>query len=134
MVPKRSRSGRIEGRVEFRNVWFAYDEENWVLRDVSFAIEPGEAVAIVGATGAGKSTMMNLLNRFYDVQRGEIVSTACRSPRCVSASCAARSAWCCRTPSSSRTACWRTSACATRPISSEQVEDGGPAGRRRRLH
>jgi ATP-binding cassette subfamily B protein len=65
--------GRIEGLVEFRNVWFAYDEENWVLRDVSFAIEPGEAVAIVGATGAGKSTMMNLLNRFYDVQRGEIL-------------------------------------------------------------
>ena len=65
--------GRIEGRVEFRNVWFAYDEDNWVLRDVSFAIEAGEAVAIVGATGAGKSTMMNLLNRFYDVQRGDIV-------------------------------------------------------------
>jgi len=65
--------GRIEGRVEFRNVWFAYDEDNWVLRDVSFNIEPGEAVAIVGATGAGKSTMMNLLNRFYDVQRGDII-------------------------------------------------------------
>ena len=65
--------GRIEGRVEFRSVWFAYDEDNWVLKDVSFEIEPGEAVAIVGATGAGKSTMMNLLNRFYDVQRGEIV-------------------------------------------------------------
>ena len=65
--------GRIQGRVEFRNVWFAYDEENWVLRNVSFTIEPGEAVAIVGATGAGKSTMMNLLNRFYDVQRGDII-------------------------------------------------------------
>jgi ABC-type multidrug transport system fused ATPase/permease subunit len=65
--------GRIEGRLEFRDVWFAYDEDNWVLRDVSFEIEPGEAVAIVGATGAGKSTMMNLLNRFYDVQRGEIL-------------------------------------------------------------
>jgi ATP-binding cassette subfamily B protein len=65
--------GRIEGRVEFRDVWFAYDADNWVLRDVTFEIEPGEAVAIVGATGAGKSTMMNLLNRFYDVQRGEIL-------------------------------------------------------------
>jgi ATP-binding cassette subfamily B protein len=65
--------GGIEGRVEFRNVWFAYDEDNWVLRDVSFEIEPGEAVAIVGATGAGKSTLMNLLNRFYDVQRGAIL-------------------------------------------------------------
>lgn len=63
---------RIEGRVEFDKVWFAYDAENWVLRGVSFDIAPGEAVAVVGATGAGKSTMMNLLNRFYDVQGGEI--------------------------------------------------------------
>jgi ATP-binding cassette subfamily B multidrug efflux pump len=64
--------GHIEGHVAFDRVWFAYDGENWVLRDVSFEIQPGEAVAVVGATGAGKSTMMNLLNRFYDVQRGEI--------------------------------------------------------------
>jgi ATP-binding cassette, subfamily B, multidrug efflux pump len=71
--PEAQPLGHILGRVEFRNVWFAYDEENWVLRNVSFAIEPGEAVAIVGATGAGKSTMMNLLNRFYDVQRGDIM-------------------------------------------------------------
>ena len=63
---------RIEGHVEFDKVWFAYDAENWVLRGVSFDIQPGEAVAVVGATGAGKSTMMNLLNRFYDVQLGEI--------------------------------------------------------------
>ena len=63
---------RIEGHVEFDKVWFAYDAENWVLRGVSFDIQPGEAVAVVGATGAGKSTMMNLLNRFYDVQDGEI--------------------------------------------------------------
>ena len=70
--PASSTLGRIEGRVEFDKVWFAYDSENWVLRGVSFDIQPGEAVAVVGATGAGKSTMMNLLNRFYDVQRGEI--------------------------------------------------------------
>jgi ATP-binding cassette subfamily B protein len=65
--------GEIRGKIEFRNVWFAYDEDNWVLRDVSFVIEPGEKVAIVGATGAGKSTMMSLLNRFYDAQRGAIL-------------------------------------------------------------
>ena len=63
----------VRGKIEFRNIWFAYDAENWVLRDVSFVIEPGEKVAVVGATGAGKSTMMALLNRFYDVQRGEIL-------------------------------------------------------------
>ncbi|MPZ50749.1 MAG: ATP-binding cassette domain-containing protein [Dehalococcoidia bacterium] len=63
----------VRGKIEFRNVWFAYDTDNWVLRDVSFVIQPGEKVAIVGATGAGKSTMMSLLNRFYDVQRGEIL-------------------------------------------------------------
>jgi ATP-binding cassette subfamily B protein len=63
----------IRGEIEFRNVWFAYDPGNWVLRDISFTVRPGEKVAIVGATGAGKSTLMSLLNRFYDVQRGEIL-------------------------------------------------------------
>jgi ATP-binding cassette subfamily B multidrug efflux pump len=62
----------IKGHVEFDNVRFAYDGENWVLKGVSFEILPGEAIAVVGATGAGKSTMMNLLNRFYDIQGGEI--------------------------------------------------------------
>lgn len=65
--------GSVRGRIEFRNVWFAYDEDNWVLKDVSFVLEPGDKVAIVGATGAGKSTMMSLLNRFYDIQRGQIL-------------------------------------------------------------
>ena len=64
------------GRIEFRDVWFAYDggpgEEEWVLRGVSFAIEPGQSLAVVGATGAGKSTLVNLLCRFYEAQRGEI--------------------------------------------------------------
>lgn len=63
---------KVEGRIEFDDAWFAYDEENWVLRGVSFTIEPGERVAIVGSTGAGKSTMVNLLNRLYDLQKGEI--------------------------------------------------------------
>ncbi len=63
----------VRGKIEFRSVWFAYESDNWVLRDVSFVIHPGEKVAIVGATGAGKSTMMSLLNRFYDVQRGAIL-------------------------------------------------------------
>ncbi|MBM3139414.1 MAG: ABC transporter ATP-binding protein [Chloroflexi bacterium] len=62
----------VRGEIEFREVWFAYHPDNWVLRGVSFRIAPGEKVAIVGATGAGKSTTMALLNRFYDVQRGEI--------------------------------------------------------------
>jgi len=59
-------------RVEFRNVWFAYKDEQWVLRDVSFTVEPGEMLAVVGHTGAGKTTLINLLLRFYEPQRGEI--------------------------------------------------------------
>ncbi|MDQ7040449.1 MAG: ABC transporter ATP-binding protein [Rhodothermus sp.] len=71
---------RLQGHIEFRNVWFTYDElptdgqePNWVLRDVSFTVEPGQHVAIVGATGAGKTTIINLLLRFYEVQRGQIL-------------------------------------------------------------
>jgi ATP-binding cassette subfamily B protein len=58
--------------IEFDHVWFAYKDEDWVLRDVSFRIEPGETIAIVGHTGAGKTTIISLLVRFYDVQRGSI--------------------------------------------------------------
>ncbi len=65
--------GRVRGEVEFRNVWFAYDDEEWVLRDVSFRAEPGQTIAFVGHTGAGKSSIINLLTRFYDVQKGEVL-------------------------------------------------------------
>lgn len=61
------------GRIEFRHVWFAYQDEDWVLKDVSFIVEPGSHLAIVGHTGAGKTTITNLLLRFYDIQRGEIL-------------------------------------------------------------
>jgi ATP-binding cassette, subfamily B, multidrug efflux pump len=64
---------RALGRIEFRNVWFAYKNEDWVLKDVSFTVEPGESVAFVGATGSGKTTITNLLMRFYDIQQGEIL-------------------------------------------------------------
>ncbi len=64
---------RPRGHVEFRNVWFAYKDEEWVLRDVSFEVTPGQSVAFVGATGAGKTTIINLLTRFYDIQKGEIL-------------------------------------------------------------
>ncbi len=64
--------GRLRGELEFDKVWFAYHEEDWVLRDVSFRLAPGEKVAIVGATGAGKTTIANLLCRFYDFQKGSI--------------------------------------------------------------
>ena len=67
------RPAEIRGRIEFKNVWFAYDGENYILRDVSFVIEPGQKVAFVGATGAGKSSILNLIGRYYDVQRGEIL-------------------------------------------------------------
>ncbi|HTF24520.1 MAG TPA: ABC transporter ATP-binding protein [Candidatus Limnocylindria bacterium] len=67
------------GEIEFRNVWFSYRnvaepaEEDWVLRDVSFRVEPGQTIAIVGHTGAGKTTLISLLLRFYDIQRGQIL-------------------------------------------------------------
>lgn len=71
---------RFQGKIEFRNVWFTYDEitdstqePNWILRDVSFKANPGQSVAIVGATGAGKTTIINLLLRFYDIQKGQIL-------------------------------------------------------------
>ena len=64
---------RARGRIEFRNVWFAYANEDWVLKDISFVVEQGEAVALVGHTGAGKTTITNLLMRFYDIQRGQIL-------------------------------------------------------------
>src|SRR5262249_41611450 len=67
------RIGRARGRIEFRDVWFAYKDDDWVLKDVSFVAEPGERVAFVGHTGAGKTTITNLLLRFYDVQRGTIL-------------------------------------------------------------
>jgi len=68
--PKKIKS--FHGEIEFDHVWFAYEGEEWVLRDVSFAIKPGQMVAFVGATGAGKSSIINLLGRFYDIQKGTI--------------------------------------------------------------
>jgi ATP-binding cassette subfamily B protein len=67
------RIGRASGRIEFQNVWFAYNHEDWILKDVSFTVAPGERVAFVGHTGAGKTTITNLLLRFYDIQRGQIL-------------------------------------------------------------
>ena len=67
------KSGRARGRIEFENVWFAYKGEDWVLKDVSLEVDSGQAVAFVGHTGSGKTTITNLLMRFYDVQRGRIL-------------------------------------------------------------
>jgi ATP-binding cassette subfamily B protein len=63
----------MKGKVEFRNVWFAYSDEDWVLKNVSFTIQPGETIAFVGHTGAGKTTIISLLSRFYEIQKGEIL-------------------------------------------------------------
>ncbi|EYE88329.1 multidrug ABC transporter ATPase [Fervidicella metallireducens AeB] len=63
----------LKGEIEFKNVWFAYKENDWVLKDVSFKINPGEKVAFVGATGAGKTSIISLISRFYDIQKGEIL-------------------------------------------------------------
>ena len=63
---------KLKGHIKFQNVWFAYDEDNWVIKNLSFEVKPGESLAIVGATGAGKSTIINLIGRFYDIQKGII--------------------------------------------------------------
>lgn len=70
---KPTRSGQVVGRIEFENVWFAYKSEDWVLKDVSFTVEPGESIALVGHTGSGKTTITNLIMRFYDIQKGRIL-------------------------------------------------------------
>lgn len=62
----------VQGEVEFNNVWFAYNDEQWVLKDISFKINPGETLALVGATGAGKSSTINILNRFYEIGKGSV--------------------------------------------------------------
>lgn len=64
---------KVRGKIEFRNVWFTYEAENWILKDVSFTINPGESIALVGKTGSGKTTITNLINRFYTIQKGEIL-------------------------------------------------------------
>lgn len=68
-----TRIEHISGEIEFRNVWFAYNDDDFVLKDINFKIKPGESVAIVGATGAGKTSIINILTRFYDINKGSIL-------------------------------------------------------------
>lgn len=71
--PSQPKVPPMTGRIEFRNVWFAYENDDYILKDVSFTIEPGEKVAFVGATGAGKTSILNLIGRYFDIQKGQIL-------------------------------------------------------------
>jgi ATP-binding cassette subfamily B protein len=64
---------KVDGKLEFKNVWFSYNADDWVLKNVSFRVEPGETVALVGLTGSGKTTIVNLILRFYEIQKGQIL-------------------------------------------------------------
>ncbi len=75
--PRPKHIEQFGGRIDFENVWFAYKDEDWVIKDLSFSVEPGERVAVVGATGAGKTSLVNLLFRFYDYQEGTIRIDGC---------------------------------------------------------
>ncbi|WP_091380884.1 ABC transporter ATP-binding protein [Mucilaginibacter mallensis] len=66
------RPAKINGDIDFSHVWFAYNDENWVLKDINFHVKPGETLALVGATGAGKSSTINILNRFYEISKGSV--------------------------------------------------------------
>ena len=70
---KGRREENVNGELEFRNVWFAYNDDEWVLKDVSFTVGAGQTVALVGLTGSGKTTIVNLILRFYDIQKGQIL-------------------------------------------------------------
>ncbi|VTP86837.1 Probable multidrug resistance ABC transporter ATP-binding/permease protein YheH [Sphingobacterium daejeonense] len=71
--PGKYKPEHVKGEITFKNVWFAYNDEKWVLKDVSFHVKQGETLALVGATGAGKSSIINILSRFYEIQKGEIL-------------------------------------------------------------
>lgn len=71
--PEKPEEVQIKGKIEFKHVWFAYEKEDYILKDVSFTIEPGEKIAFVGATGAGKSSILNLIGRYFDIQKGQIL-------------------------------------------------------------
>lgn len=71
--PNPIKLGKVKGSIEFKNVWFAYNDNNYILKDISFSINPGETIAIVGHTGAGKTSIINILTRFYQLNRGQIL-------------------------------------------------------------
>lgn len=104
----------IKGRIEFKHVWFAYDGEDYILKDVSFTIEPGQRVAFVGATGAGKSSILNLIGRYYDIQKGEILLDGVDIRKLKKSSCAPPSARSSRTCSCLPEIFPAISGCATR--------------------
>ena len=124
LAPAEPRPAPVSARIEFEGVWFAYKDEDWVLRDVSFTVNPGETIAVVGHTGAGKTTLISLLLRFYDVaERRHPRGRQQTSANSIRRSCAACSAWSCRTLICSPARSRRTSGWARRASSRRAVEE-----------
>ena len=118
---------RRTGRIEFQNVWFAYKDEDWVLKDVSFTVDVGESIALVGHTGSGKTTVTNLLMRFYDVQKGKILLDGVDVRDWDLTTCGRISRSCCRTCFCSAARSRTTSGSATKRSTAN-----GSSGRRKR--
>ena len=124
----------MRGHVRFENVDFGYVPGRPVIKDMTLEAKPGQTVALVGPTGAGKTTIINLLTRFYEIDGGQITIDGRTSATSAKPTCAASWAWCCRTPSCFPTTVMENIRYGRLDATDEEVHRGGQTGRCRSLH